>query len=90
MISDERLRRGIYLAEKNQKFRSRYKLSETDRKYVADKWLETFRSHCENFIRTRLAPTNPLSDGKQTLMREHSVFKAQHACACCCCDCLAK
>ncbi|MBO6167284.1 MAG: DUF4186 family protein, partial [Kiritimatiellae bacterium] len=54
------------------------------------KGLETIRSHCEDFIRTRLAPANPSNDGKQTPMRGHPVFKAQHACACCCRDCLAK
>ena len=72
------------------KFRNRFHLSEADRKYVADKGLETVRSHCEDFIRTRLAPANPPNDGKQTPMRGHPVFKAQHACACCCRDCLAK
>ena len=45
---------------------------------------------CEDFIRTRLAPAEPPNDGKQTPMRGHPVFKAQHACACCCRDCLAK
>ena len=72
------------------KFRSRFHLSETDRKYIAEKGMETIRSHCEEFIRTRLAPANPPNDGKQTPMRGHPVFKAQHACACCCRDCLAK
>ena len=72
------------------KFRSRFHLSDADRKYIADKGLETVRSHCEDFIRTRLAPANPPNDGRQTPMRGHPVFKAQHACACCCRDCLAK
>ena len=45
---------------------------------------------CEDFIRTRLAPAEPPNDGKQTPLRGHPVFKAQHACACCCRDCLAK
>lgn len=75
---------------KKSKFRSRFHLSQADRKYIADKGLETIRRHCEDFIRTRLAPTNPPNDGKQTPMRGHPVFKAQHACACCCRDCLAK
>ena len=75
---------------KKSKFRSRFHLSEADRKYVADKGMDTIRSHCEEFIRTRLAPANPPNDGKQTPMRGHPVFKAQHACACCCRDCLAK
>ena len=72
------------------KFRSRFRLSESDRKYIADKGIETIRRHCEDFIRTRLAPANPPNDGKQTPMRGHTVFKAQHACACCCRDCLSK
>ena len=72
------------------KFRSRFHLSAADRKYIAEKGLPTVRRHCEDFIRTRLAPANPPNDGKQTPMRGHPVFKAQHACACCCRDCLAK
>ena len=71
-------------------FRSRFHLSSADRKYIAEKGMETIRSHCEDFIRTRLAPANPPNDGKQTPMRGHPVFKAQHACACCCRGCLEK
>ena len=66
------------------KFRSRFHLSAADRNYIAEKGVETIRSHCEDFIRTRLAPATPPNDGKQTPMRGHPVFKAQHACACCC------
>ena len=72
------------------KFRSRFHLSAEDRQYVAEKGLETIRRHAEDFIRTRLAPANPPNDGRQTPMRGHPVFKAQHACACCCRGCLAK
>ena len=68
---------------KKSKFRSRFHLSEADRKYIAGKGLETIRSHCEGFIRTCLTPANPPNDDKQTPMRGHPVFKAQHACACC-------
>ena len=72
------------------KFRSRFRLSEADRKYIADKGLETIRRHAEDFVRTRLAPAHPPNDGRQTPMRGHPVFKAQHACACCCRGCLEK
>ena len=72
------------------KFRSRFHLLEADRKYIAEKGIETIRQHCEGFIRTRLAPASPPNDGKQAPMRGHPVFVAQHACACCCRDCLAK
>jgi len=75
---------------KKSKFRSRFRLSAADRKYIAEKGIDVIRRHCEDFIRTRLAPANPPNDGKQTPMRGHPVFKAQHACACCCRGCLAK
>ncbi|GEN14490.1 hypothetical protein NCH01_09210 [Neoasaia chiangmaiensis] len=46
--------------------------------------------HAAAFIRTRLAPMHPLNDGKQTPMRGHPVFIAQHATASCCRSCLRK
>lgn len=72
------------------KFRSRFRLSESDRRYISGKGLETIRRHCEDFVRSRLAPAEIENDGRQTPMRGHPVFKAQHACACCCRDCMAK
>ena len=75
---------------RKSKFRSRFRLSEDERRYIAEKGMDTIRRHCEDFIRTRLAPDCPPNDGKQTPMRGHPVFKAQHACACCCRGCLEK
>ena len=72
------------------KFRSRFHLSSKERAYVEEKGLEVIRSHGEDFIRTRLAPAFPENDGKQTPMRGHPIFVAQHACACCCRGCLQK
>ena len=72
------------------KFRSRFHLSAEDRQYIAEKGMETIRRHCEDFIRTRLAPPMPPNDGRQTPMRGHPVFLAQHACACCCRGCMEK
>ncbi len=71
-------------------FRSRFHLSEKDRHYISDKGLDTIRRHAADFVRTRLAPADIPNDGKQTPMRGHPVFIAQHACACCCRDCLNK
>ena len=48
------------------------------------------RRHAQDFIRTRLAPAEPEHDGKQTPMKGHPVFLAQHATACCCRGCLEK
>ena len=71
-------------------FRSRFHLSEADRAYVEEKGMETIRSHARDFVRTRLAPAEIPNDGRQTPMRGHPVFKAQHGCACCCRECLHK
>ena len=72
------------------KFRRRFHLSAADRKYIEEKGMETIRRHAEDFVRTKLAPSHPLNDGRQTPMRGHPVFKAQHACACCCRGCMAR
>lgn len=75
---------------KKSKFRSKFHLSDRDKKYIDDKGLEVIRRHAEDFIAQRLAPDNIPNDGKQTPMRGHPVFIAQHACACCCRGCLFK
>jgi len=72
------------------KFRSRFKLSEADRKYIAEKGMDTIRRHAEDFVRQKLAPAQPPNDGRQTPMRGHPVFKAQHATATCCRGCMNK
>ena len=52
--------------------------------------MNTIRAHAADLIRKRLAPAEPLHDGKQTPMRGHPVFLAQHATATCCRNCLEK
>lgn len=71
-------------------FRSRFRLTEKDKQYIADKGMTVIREHAVEFVRTRLAPAVIPNDGKQTPMRGHPVFVAQHACACCCRGCLNK
>lgn len=72
------------------KFRSGFRLSSKDKAYIDEKGLNVIRSHAEDFVAKRLAPAEPPNDGKQTPMRGHPVFVAQHACACCCRGCLNK
>ena len=72
------------------KFRSRFHLSAAERKYFAEKGVDTIRRHAEDFIKERLAPAEPTNDGKQTPMKGHPVFVAQHATATCCRSCLEK
>lgn len=71
-------------------FRARFHLSEKDRAYIRAKGMNVIRRHAQDFIRRRLAPAVIPNDGRQTPMRGHPVFLAQHACACCCRGCLHK
>ncbi len=75
---------------KKSKFRSSFSLKEKDKAYVREKGMETIRRHAQDFIRQRLAPAVIPNDGRQTPMKGHPVFIAQHACACCCRNCLSK
>ena len=71
-------------------FRAKFHLSERDRKYIEEKGIDKVREHAADFVSRRLAPAVIPNDGKQTPMRGHPVFVAQHACACCCRGCLNK
>ena len=72
------------------KFRSGFHLDERNVKYIDEKGLDVIRSHAADFVAKRFAPAEIPNDGKQTPMRGHPVFIAQHACACCCRGCLNK
>ena len=74
----------------HSEFRSRFQLSLEEISYIKKKGMETIRRHAEDFIRQRLFPAEILNDGKQTPMRGHPVFIAQHATATCCRSCLQK
>ena len=72
------------------KFRSSFYLTKKERAYLDEKGIEVMKSHAEDFVRQKLAPANPINDGKQTPMHGHPVFKAMHATACCCRGCMQK
>ena len=72
------------------KFRSKFKLKDKDLEYINNKGLATIRSHACDFISKRVAPAEIPNEGKQTPMRGHPVFIAQHATACCCRGCVEK
>lgn len=71
-------------------FRKKFKLSQKDRLYLKQKGFDTIRSHAVDFIAKRIAPADIPNDGKQTPMRGHPVFTAQHATATCCRGCINK
>jgi hypothetical protein len=75
---------------KKSTFRSKFKLTEKDRQYIRNKGIDTIRQHAIDFIKTRIAPQYPKNDGKQTPMKGHPVFIAQHATATCCRGCIQK
>ncbi len=74
----------------NSKFRSGFHLKQKDIDYINEKGLDTIKRHAEDFIAKRIAPAKVLNDGKQTPMRGHPVFIAQHATATCCRECIRK
>ena len=71
-------------------FRSRFHLKAQDKQYIREKGWNTVADHAADFVSKRLASAAPKNDGKQTPMRGHPVFIAQHATATCCRGCLAK
>jgi len=71
-------------------FRSRFHLSPSERAQAEKLGEERLRAHAADLISARLAPASPQNDGRQTPMRGHPVFVAQHATACCCRGCLQK
>ena len=75
---------------RKSKFRSGFHLKEKDRLYLKEKGYDKIKEHAYDFISNRLAPEVILNDGKQTPMRGHPVFIAQHATGTCCRGCLYK
>lgn len=74
----------------NSEFRRSIRLRKNESEYLENKGLETVLRHAADFIEKRLAPAEPVNDGRQTPRRNHPVFVAQHATATCCRGCLEK
>ena len=72
------------------KFRSSFNLKEKDKEYIREKGIAKIEEHAYDFITKRLAPKDIPNDGKQTPMKGHPVFIAEHATATCCRGCLYK
>jgi hypothetical protein len=71
-------------------FRRRFRLGAKERDYLREKGLPKVLEHAADFVERRLAPAEPANDGRQTPMRGHPAFIAQHATATCCRGCLLK
>lgn len=86
---NERVRQTLKSLSKSA-FRSKFSLTQKDGDYIASRGLKTIQDHAFQFINSRVAPDFPKNDGKQTPMRGHPVFIAQHATATCCRGCIQK
>jgi len=80
----------LFAALARSKFRSRFRLGAKETSYLNEKTLAVVLEHGRRFVTERLADAQPQNDGRQTPMRGHPVFVAQHATATCCRGCLAK
>src|SRR4051812_14367963 len=80
----------LFAALANSAFRQQFRLGPLEHRYLNEKGLEVIAAHARDFVYDRLAPADPKNDGRQTPMRGHPVFIAQHATATCCRSCLAK
>ena len=72
------------------KFRNGFKLKQKDIEYINQKRIDIIKKHAQDFIAKRIAPSFIVNDGKQTPMKGHPVFIAQHATATCCRKCINK
>ena len=72
------------------KFRSSFKLTKKMKEYIKSNGYDIIENHAFDLIKRRLAPKEILNDGRQTPMKGHPVFIAQHATGCCCRGCLEK
>jgi hypothetical protein len=80
----------LFAALGRSSFRRRFRLGANERRYLEEKGLPMVLAHAREFVAERLAPAQPKNDGRQTPMRGHPAFIAQHATATCCRGCLAK
>ena len=80
----------LFAALGRSKFRSRFRLPGKEAAYLQEKGVVTIIEHAHDFVTKRLAQANPANDGRQTPMRNHPAFVAQHATGTCCRKCLAK
>ena len=80
---DEKIKNILDRLSKS-KFRSSFHLKDKDILYIEDKGIDKIRNHAYDFVTKRLADTSNVTDGKQTPMKGHPVFIAQHATGTCC------
>lgn len=89
-MSDDLRLDDVFARLAESTFRRRFRLRGGDLDYLRRKGMDAVLGHAHEMIGARLAPAQAPNDGKQTPMRGHPVFVAQHATGTCCRGCLAK
>lgn len=77
-ISDkdwDRLKKKIAKSD----YRSEIELGEEEVAYIDSRGFDMMVKHAEDFVERRLGPANPRNEGKQTPLKGHPLFLAQHA-----------
>ena len=90
ICSVNRSNSDVLAALRRSRFRRRFRLGERDLAYLQTQGMERVLAHARAFVESRLAPARPASDGRQTPIKGHPVFVAQHATGTCCRSCLAQ
>ena len=54
-------------------------MGDSEIEYVQSRGVDILQLHATDFVRKRLAPAEPKNDGRQTPLKGHPVFIAQHA-----------
>ncbi|MCU0857192.1 MAG: DUF4186 domain-containing protein [Pontiellaceae bacterium] len=54
-------------------------MGEPEKEYVLSRGIDILRLHATDFVNKRIAPAKPKNDGRQTPLKGHPVFIAQHA-----------
>ncbi|WP_459201056.1 DUF4186 domain-containing protein [Methanococcus sp. CF] len=89
-ISDYEKYKEIYKKLMKSEFRAKFQLNPQDKEYVKNKGIDAVEKHAFDFINSRIRPEFIKNDGKQTPVKGHPVFIAQHATATCCRNCIEK
>jgi exodeoxyribonuclease V alpha subunit len=71
-------------------YRSGFHLKKKETDYLKEKGMARVKEEAIHFMQDRIAPASPKNEGRQTPMRNHPVFVAQHATATCCRKCVEK
>lgn len=69
---------------------SSFVFEDAEREYIRSRGMEIITRHTKDFVSKNIEPAEPRNDGRQTPIKGHPVFIAQHATATCCRGCLEK